>query len=118
MPMKASLKAPMSWCGKAPPAGLLAGLCERGAAPGRHGAGLDGRVPGLVVGDLSGGSPGCFFVDDGLAGCVGGDERCDGDVVDGAGVAARGVVDERCGVAGEQGVGSPGELDVVGEVAG
>src|SRR6266567_9312473 len=56
MPMKASLKVPMSWCGKAPPAGLLAGLCERGAAPGCHGA-------GLVVGDLSGCSPGCFFVD-------------------------------------------------------
>jgi hypothetical protein len=50
MLMKASLKAPMSWCGNAPPAGLLAGLCERGAAPGRHGAGLDGRVPGWTAG--------------------------------------------------------------------
>jgi hypothetical protein len=34
-------------------------------------------------------------------------------VVDGSGVAAAGLVDESCGVVGEQGVGAAGEGEVV-----
>jgi len=57
-------------------------------------------------------------VDDGFAGGVGGDEGLEGEVVDGAGVAAGGGVDECGGVIAEKGVGAACELDVVGDVAG
>ena len=65
------------------------------------------------VGDFGDGGAGCLLVDDGFAGGVGGDERLDGEVVDGAGVAAGGGVDECCRVVAEQGVGAAGELEVV-----
>ena len=57
---------------------------------------------GRYLGD---GGAGGGLVDDGFAGGVGGDEGLDGEVVDGAGVAAAGLVDEGDGVVGEQGVG-------------
>ncbi len=44
---------------------------------------------------------------------VGGYECLDREVVDGPGVAAAGLVDESCGVVGEQGVGPAGEGQVV-----
>src|SRR5262249_11485887 len=111
MPTGASLTVVMSECWKAPPAGWRAGLSWAGRRAWWTGC-------RLVVGDFADGGAGGFFVDDGLAGCVGGDEGCDGEVVDGPGVAACGGVDERGGVVGEQRVGSSGELDVVGGVAG
>ena len=46
----------------------------------------------------------------------GGDQGLGGEVVDGAGQAAGGVVDQRDGVVAEQGVGAAGELEVVGDV--
>ena len=58
------------------------------------------------------------LVDDGLAGGEGGEQGLDGEVVDGAGVAAAGLVDQRGGVVGEQGVGASGEGQVVAQVAG
>jgi hypothetical protein len=51
-----------------------------------------------------------LFVDDGLAVDVGGDEGLEGEVVDGAGVAAGGDMDERDGVVAEQGVGAAASL--------
>jgi len=60
----------------------------------------------LPVGDFGDGGAGGCFVDDGFAGGVGGDEGLEGEVVDGAGVAAGGGVDERGGVVAEQGVGA------------
>ncbi len=77
-----------------------------------------GEVPGLCVGDFGDGGAGGCLVDDGFAGGVCGDEGLEGEVVDGAGVAAGGGVDEGGGVVAEQRVGSAGELEVVGEVAG
>ena len=76
-----------------------------------------GVVPGLCVGDFGDGGAGGCFVDDGFAGGVGGDEGLQGEVVDGAGVAAGGGVDERGGVVAEQGVGSAGfsELGQIGQ---
>ena len=50
-----------------------------------------------VCGDFGGGG----FVDDGLAFGVGGDEGLDGEVVDGAGQAAAGGVDQGGGVVAE-----------------
>src|SRR5581483_3495946 len=58
------------------------------------------------------------FVDDGFAGGEGGEQRLDGEVVDGAGVAAAGLVDQGCGVVGEQGVGASGQGQVVAQVGG
>ena len=49
---------------------------------------------GLVGGGFGDGGAGGGFVDDGFVGGVGGDEGLDGEVVDGAGAAAAGVVDE------------------------
>src|SRR3989440_1347301 len=77
-----------------------------------------GELPVLCVGDFGDGGAGGALVDDGFAGGVGGDEGLEGEVVDGAGVAAGGGVDEGAGVVAEQGVGPAGELEVVGDVAG
>src|SRR6266567_2878462 len=77
-----------------------------------------GEVPVSGVGGFGDGGAGGLLVDDGFAGGVGGDERLEGEVVDGAGVAAGGGVDEGDGVVAEEGVGAAGELDVVGDVAG
>ena len=60
-----------------------------------------GGVPGLVD-DLGDGGAGGGLVDEVLAGGEGGDEGLQGEVVDGAGVAAPGGVDEVHGVLGEQ----------------
>jgi hypothetical protein len=49
------------------------------------------------------------LVDDGFAGGERGEEGLEGEVVDGAGVAAAGLVDQRDGVVGEQGVGAAAE---------
>ena len=46
-----------------------------------------------------------------------GDEGLDGEVVDRSGVAAAGLVDQRGGVVGEQGVRPSGQGDVVAQVA-
>jgi hypothetical protein len=54
-----------------------------------------GEVPVSGVGVFGDGGPGGLLVDDDLAGREGGDEGLDGEVVDGARVAARGGVDER-----------------------
>ena len=55
---------------------------------------------------------------DGLAGSAGGQERGDGEPVDGAGQAAGVGVDGVDGVVGEQGVGSAGVLKVAADVSG
>src|SRR5204863_2594181 len=68
--------------------------------------------------DLGDCGSGGGFVDDGLVGGECGDQCLDGEVVDGSWVAAAGLVDERCGVVGEQGVGAAGEGEVVADVAG
>jgi carbonic anhydrase len=81
MPTAASLTAPMWWCGNAPPPGRAAGLWWAGCR-------WRWAWRRLVVGDFGDGGAGGFFVNEGLAGCVGGDEGGDGEVVDGAGVAA------------------------------
>ena len=52
--------------------------------------------------DFGDGGAGGGVVDDGLAGDAGGDERGEGEVVDGAGLAAGGFVDLGYGVVGEQ----------------
>lgn len=59
-----------------------------------------------------------MFVDDALVVGVGGDEGLDGEVVDRAGDAAAGVVDQRDGVVGEQRVVAAGLGEVVGDVGG
>src|SRR6266581_9584891 len=69
-----------------------------------------------VCRDLSDGGAGALLVDDVLAAGPGGDQGLGGDVVDGAGQAAGGVVDEGDGVVAEQGVGAAGEAEVVGDV--
>jgi hypothetical protein len=61
-----------------------------------------GEVPVLRVVGLADGGVGGLLVDDGLACCVDGDECLDGEVVDGAGVAAGG------GVVAEQLADGPG----------
>ena len=73
------------------------------------------RVPAWcsVCRDFGDGGAGGGFIDDGLVGGVGGDEGLDGEVVDGAGVAAAGLVDQGGGVVGEQGVGAAGQGEVV-----
>src|SRR6266571_2318438 len=71
-----------------------------------------------VCRDLSDGGAGALLVDDVLAAGPGGDQGLGGDVVDGAGQAAGGVVDEGDGVVAEQRVGAAGELEVVGDVSG
>jgi len=72
---------------------------------------------GFVVGFSDRGS--CAgVIEEVLAGCAGGDERGEGEPVDGAGFARAGWVDVGDGVIGEQRVGSADELEVVAEVAG
>jgi len=79
------------------------------------------RVPGGVVVDevaawwsvcrggfLADGGAGGGLVDDGLAGCVGGEQRGDGEPVDGPGQAAGLAVDGADGVIAEEGVGPAG----------
>ena len=76
---------------------------------------MPGVLPGCSVcrDDVGDGGAGGGVVDDGLAGCAGGDERGDGEVVDGGGLAAGGVVDLGDGVVGEQaGVVAAGEARV------
>src|SRR5215467_12860911 len=72
-------------------AGLLSARCRAWWA----------RCRGLVVVDFGDRRAGCGFVDDGLAGGVGGDEGLQGEVVDCPRVAAGGGVQERGGVVGE-----------------
>ena len=67
-------------------------------------------------GFLADGGAGGGFVGDGLAGGAGGQERGDGEPVNGAGQAAGVGVDGADGVAGEQGVGPAGVLDVPPDV--
>ena len=69
-----------------------------------------------VCRDLGDGGAGALLIDDVLAGGPGGDQGLGGEVVDGAGQAAGGVVDEGDGVVAEQGVGSPRQLEVMGDV--
>jgi hypothetical protein len=57
-------------------------------------------------------------IDDGFAGGERGEQGLDGELVDGASVAAAGLVDQRGGVVGEQGVGAAGEGKVVAQEAG
>src|ERR1022692_4825136 len=64
-----------------------------------------------------GGAGGCL-VDEVLAGGAGGDERSGGEVVDGAGFSAGGLVDLGDGVVGEAVGGAAGDLEVVADVAG
>src|SRR5262249_53572511 len=88
-----------------------------------------GRVPGGVLvfnvlawcsvcSYLGDGGAGGRFIDDGLVGGERGDQGLEGEVVDGAGVAAAGLVDQDSGVVGEQGVGPACQGEVVLEVAG
>ena len=59
-----------------------------------------------VCRDLGDGGAGALLVDDVLAPGHGGDQGLGGEVVDGPGQAAGGVVDERGGIVAEQGVGA------------
>jgi hypothetical protein len=71
--MKAALVLPMRGCGKAPPWWRRSFVCVVPV--------VVGVVPGLCVGVFGdSGADGCF-VDDGLAGGVGGDEGLEGEVV-------------------------------------
>jgi hypothetical protein len=63
--------------------------------------------------DLGDGGACGGFVDDGLIRGERGDEGLDGEVVDRSGVAAAGLVDQRGGVVGGQGVGAAGQVEVV-----
>src|SRR5215207_9316008 len=64
--------------------------------------------------DLGDGGAGGGLVDDALVGGEGGQQGLQGEVVDRAGVAAAGLVDQRDGVVCEQGVGASGQVQVVG----
>ena len=66
--------------------------------------------------DFGDGGAGALLVDDVLAPRPGGDQGLGGEVVDGAGEAAAGGVDQGGGVVAEQRVGPAGELEVVGDV--
>src|SRR4249920_1715128 len=76
-----------------------------------------GKVP-VSVNDLADGGAGGGLVDEVLAGGEGGDQGLQGQVVDRAGVAAAGGVDQVQGVFGEEMVGAAGEVEVVADVAG
>src|ERR1700740_2330356 len=107
MPMTRALRMPMAGDEIAPP-GLPGGAiwlarCRR----------LSARCRGLVD-DLADGGAGGGLVDEVLAGGEGCDEGLQGEVVDGAGVAAAGGVDQVHGVLGEELVGAAGEVHVVG----
>src|SRR6266496_1762248 len=69
-----------------------------------------------VCRDFGDGGAGALLVDDGLAPGPGGDQCLGGEVVDGAGQSAGGVVDQSDGVVAEQGVGAAGEGEVMGDV--
>src|SRR5487761_1887429 len=80
-----------------------------------------GRPPpwcSVCRGDLGDGGPGGGLVDEVLAGARGGDQGGGADVVDGAGLAAGGLVDLRDRVVGEQLGGAAGLLQVMADVAG
>lgn len=85
-----------------------------GGAPG--GVVVDGVAPWWSVcrggGFLADGGAGGGFIDDALAGCVGGQERGDGEPVDGPGQAAGLAVDDADGAVGEQGVGPADQRQV------
>src|SRR6266702_6337135 len=78
-----------------------------------------GRSSSSFAGDhLADGSAGGGLVGDVLASGVGRDQRGDGQVVDGAGLAAGGLVDLGDGVVAEQVTVAAGELQVVADVGG
>ena len=97
---------------EAPPGRVRAGLWWAGCRCGGQGVADGGSC---VLGD---GGAGAGFVDEVFAGGAGGDERGDRQPVHAARFAAAGLVDQRDGVVGEQGVGAAGELDVVVDVVG
>src|SRR6266545_2364306 len=68
--------------------------------------------------DFGDGGAGGGLVDDALIGGERGQQGLQGEVVDRAWVAAAGLVDQRGGVVGEQGVGSSGQGEVVAQVVG
>ena len=70
-----------------------------------------------VCRDLVDGDAGAGVVDDGFALGIGGDEGLNGEVVDGAGQAAAGVVDQVDRIVDVEGVAAAGEFDVVVDVA-
>src|SRR6266404_7160767 len=87
----------------------------------RSRAGLVFRVSrgrSVCRGDLGDGGPGGGVVDEVLAGAGGGDQGGGADVVDGARLAAGGLVDLGDRVLGEEVGGPPGLLEVVPDVAG
>jgi hypothetical protein len=63
-----------------------------------------------VCRDLGDGGAGAVLVDDGIASGPGGDQRLGGEVVDGAGQAAGGVVYQAGGVIAEQGSDRPARV--------
>src|SRR5215218_41205 len=79
------------------------------------GTGFGGGV-WSVAGDFGGGGAGGGLVDGAFAVGEGGDQGLQGEVVDRAGDAAGGLVQQRDGVVAEQGVGAAGELEVVADV--
>lgn len=76
------------------------------------------RPMGSVADHFAHGRAGGGLVDEVLAGGERGDQGLQGKVVDRPGTAARGRVDQREGVLGEQLVRAPGDLQMVGDVAG
>jgi hypothetical protein len=70
-----------------------------------------------VCRDFGDGCAGGGFVDDGVVGGERGDEGLQGEVVDRAGMAPAGPMDERDSVVGEQRVLASGQLQVVAQVA-
>src|SRR6266705_847811 len=107
----------------APRAGSImrCGSVASSSRPGGAGRGWVFRVSAgwsVCRGDLGDGGAGGCLVDETLAGCCGGDEGGDGDVVDGAGLAAGGLVDLGDRVVGEQVGGAARGLEVVADVAG
>src|SRR5260370_25869497 len=103
MSMTATFRMGMPERGEPGPAGLRAGLL------------VDMVAAWWSVcrgGFLADGGAGGGLIHDGLAGGVGGEQRGDGEPVDGAGQAAGLAVDDVDGVVGEQGVGPAGVLDV------
>jgi hypothetical protein len=98
-PLMVSVGAPavvsVAGCGMSPPGGGRAGSCRWVCR-----AGAQRCVAGLVVvgDDFADGGAGGGVVDEGLACGPAGEECLPADVVDGAGVAAADLVDERDGV--------------------
>jgi site-specific DNA recombinase len=90
----------------------------RRAAAGRGFALRVSRGCSVCRHDLGDGGAGGCLVDEVLAGGAGGDEGGGGEVVDGAGFPAGGLVDLGDGVFGEEVGGAAGDLEVVADVAG